>query len=175
MKNYHSIDVAKFIMILLVVSIHMNISSCKSVNHFFTNAIGRVAVPFFFICSGFLFLNKNNYITFDRLYQTLKRILILFVSWTIIYTLLVFCVRFNNVDDAPSLWALLLRFLFLNPFGHLWYLPALMIGIVGTWFFLRYNLKKLGLILAVILYIFGMLGDLYYELSNMSRVRTSLF
>ena len=59
-KQYPAIDIAKFIFCLCIVAIHTGLTLCipDPVGYVINKAICRVAVPFFFITSGFLF-QKN--------------------------------------------------------------------------------------------------------------------
>lgn len=165
-QNYNILDITKFLMALLVVCIHIEIiPSMPEVSHLFTNAIGRMGVPFFFICSGFLYFRKENALEVDALIKTLKRILMLSVGWTIIYGLVMLFTEYIHTEESPFYRFLLFLFrhIFLNPFGHLWFLPALMIGLLITWLVFKLKIEKIGVILAIILFALGVLGDSYYH------------
>ena len=89
-KNFNSIDIAKFVMAILVMSIHISTGLSPSTNDFLSNCLARIAVPFFFIASGFFFFRKTENLEFKNLIKTLKRIFLLFLGWTIIYGIYVF-------------------------------------------------------------------------------------
>ena len=59
-KNYYALDVAKLICALLVICIHtgplLDISS--DANFVLVQVLARLAVPLFFVISGFLFFQK---------------------------------------------------------------------------------------------------------------------
>ena len=59
-ENYQLIDIFKFIGAIFVVMIHTNIMSDvnNNIQWYVMNVILRIAVPFFFIASGFLFGKK---------------------------------------------------------------------------------------------------------------------
>lgn len=165
-KNYDILDITKFIMALLVICVHIKIfPSLPETSHLFTNAIGRLGVPFFFICSGFLFFKNQHATEFKSILKTIRRLLILFIGWTILYGIITFFSLYIHTEEQPFIRLLrfLFRHIFLNPYFHLWFLPALMIGLVMTWFFIKYNLKKLGFIVATVFFIFGVLGETYYN------------
>lgn len=167
-QNYNILDITKFIMAFLVVTIHIPISpSMPMISHLFTNAISRMGVPFFFICSGFLFFKKENASETKILLNTLKRILILFIGWTIFYALVLFFTKFIHMESHPfqKFLLFLFRHIFLNPFAHLWFLPALIIGVIMSWAFIKFKLHRMGLIVSVILFTIGVLGDSYYNLA----------
>lgn len=92
-NNYNFIDLMKFIMAICVIAIHTGpLSKCENAIIVGTyDCIVRMAVPFFFICSGF-FLNKKlildkseGHIVLDPLYSYLKRILKMYCLWTVLY------------------------------------------------------------------------------------------
>ena len=83
-QNYNILDITKFFMALLVVCIHIKIlPNNEYVSLIFTNVIARVAVPFFFVCSGFLFFKKQDSVTSSALIKMLKRLLVLFIGLTV--------------------------------------------------------------------------------------------
>ena len=60
-KMYPSLDIAKFVMAMLILTQHIGNEWAHStglVHAFF--GLGNFAVPFFFACSGFLFFAKLN-------------------------------------------------------------------------------------------------------------------
>ena len=89
-KNYNSLDIAKLFMAVCVVAIHTNpLYFCHNtviVNLY--NQIISWAVPFFFICSGFLIGKKVDFSS-DNAYLPVKKsavkMLKLYVIWSIIY------------------------------------------------------------------------------------------
>lgn len=175
-ENYNLIDVSKFAMAILVMSIHINTGLSPVINDFISNGIARIAVPFFFISSGFFYFRKKDCLQIKVFLKTLKRIALLFVGWTIIYGIFFYFHQFNR-EENPILRELLFlrRHIFLNPFGHLWFLVALMIGIMMAWFFIKFKQKKLALFLGIILYIAGTLGDTYYYVAIQNRFFNQFF
>ena len=59
-EEYYSIDLFKFIFALVIVSIHTRLFESVSgvINWYWLNTICNLAVPFFFVTSGFLFYNR---------------------------------------------------------------------------------------------------------------------
>lgn len=141
--NLDIIDVAKFFMAILVMTIHINTGLTIGKHDFISNGIARIAVPFYFITSGFFYFKKKESLLIYTLINTLKRISFLFIGWTAVYGIYFFFSEYIY-SDKPIINELLFlkRHIFLNPYAHLWYLPALMIGIVITWIFFKLNLKK---------------------------------
>ena len=89
-NNYWSLDVAKFICAVLVISAHF----ASEMGNFpaiidYGFSIYVIAVPFFFACSGFLFFKKwlpmenEDRKRYLKSYQ--KRIWIMYGCWTMVY------------------------------------------------------------------------------------------
>ena len=87
-KNYWSLDVAKFICAVLIISAHFASEKAKFptiIDYAFSLYV--IAVPFFFVCSGFLFFKK--WLPMDKAdrkvyligYQ--KRIWIMYGCWNL--------------------------------------------------------------------------------------------
>lgn len=145
--NYNAIDLIKFICAILVCILHMPPFGKDTegvlyyFNYGFTAFLCRLAVPFYFICSGFFLFyklerseNKN-----DVLKNYIFKILRLLGIWTVI--------------------------LFVGWDGHLWYLGATIVAIMMVYVLLKMNIKCRYLLLVVGgLYIIGLLGDSYYGL-----------
>ena len=89
-KNYNSIDLWKLIMAICVVALHTNpLINCKNyiiLSIYFS--IVKMAVPFFFLTSGFLLGKKmNKEISNELIVKSyLQKILKLYFKWMLIYT-----------------------------------------------------------------------------------------
>lgn len=92
MKQYNSIDVGKLVMSIVVVAMHTyNFEYCH--NHVIQaviHCVMQMAVPFFFISSGFLIAQKLNGPFYDNAnIQIIKTYMIhmirLYLIWTILY------------------------------------------------------------------------------------------
>ena len=128
-RIYTGIDLFKLIAAVLVVLLHAVETSawypCE-VKFVFT----RLAVPFFFIASGFFFFNgldkaKNKFEYFRR-YE--KNILKLFIVWALIIYLPFTILNYIDIyhDAGPlKLSGLLFRRIFIIGAGPYWYLVAL--------------------------------------------------
>jgi serine/alanine racemase len=88
-KQYYCVDLFKFICALMVVAIHIAPLSSYStlINYGIQNYLARVAVPFFFVASGYFLFRKTSYENFDKTIPLAyaKRIFRLYVIWTVIY------------------------------------------------------------------------------------------
>lgn len=133
----------------LVVAIHCSpLTSFSGIADFvLTRAAARVAVPFFFMVTGYFVLGDA-----EKLRLFLKRTTLIYAAAVILYLPL-------NIysDSVPGLRELLLD----GSFYHLWYFPAVLLGLV-----IARLLSKLrhGLSLAALLYALGLLGDSWFGL-----------
>lgn len=137
MQRNHGIDFLKFLCCFFVISIHAPFPEpLKS----FTMPLARMAVPVFFIISGYYFstLKKTG-----RLKPQIKKIFRLFISGNLLYFLWQIILALINGTDIASLLqemftpASLLHFVFLNesPFeGHLWYVGAILYTLLIVYF-----------------------------------------
>lgn len=73
-KSYAGIDYFRLIAALLIVAIHTSplVSFSQIGDFMFTRIIARVAVPFFFITSGFFLISRYTY-NAERLYAFIKK------------------------------------------------------------------------------------------------------
>lgn len=93
-KSYPDLDIAKLIMALLVVEIHTKplFDLGSGLVDAVVSGIDCVAVPFFFIASGFLCFNSLSAADFGerasaglaRVRSTIKRQLSLYATWTVV-------------------------------------------------------------------------------------------
>lgn len=79
-KQLSNVDIMKFILSLMVVCIHTGVTSLMpaEIEKFF-NAIFNLAVPIFFVYSGYLFAYKNKMDKKDKLIKYSKHIVKLYI------------------------------------------------------------------------------------------------
>lgn len=170
-KNYYALDVAKLICALLVICIHtgplldVNIDA----NFVLVQVLARLAVPLFFVISGFLFFQKidlqrewNDYENMKALKHYVWRLCKVYFIWTILYLPFVYILMMKG--DGIT-FVSIIRFLrdvvFNGSYYHLWFLPALIFASVLA-YFLVFKLRIKGLLaLGGALYILGMIGNIY--------------
>ncbi len=165
-KKYAAIDIAKYISALLVVCIHTYpfFEVSETLNTYWIQTICRMAVPFFFVTSGYFFFRKwseHHEENIQNLKKYIVRLLKIYLIWTVIY------LPYTIWDYAHSNFRLYhiiayLRDVILNgSYYHLWFLPALMLSTAIVFFlYNRYGMKKV-LRISLILYIIGYLVNIY--------------
>lgn len=142
--KFNGIDLMKFICSYLVCIIHIkpfysdSFEYADEINFFLQNCFCRLAVPFFFLVSGFLFFRKLNLKNIDTGYVKFYcfRLLRLFGTWSML--------------------------LFIGGNGQLWYLKALVVAVLILTILFKLKIKiKYIFIITFILYFIGLLGDSY--------------
>lgn len=177
-RQYAAIDIARYISALLVVAIHVypfyDIS--ETFNTYFIADICRLAVPFFFVVSAFFFFKKwgkpdENLYHLKRYLWRLARI---YLIWTVIYLPYTL---WNYASVGFSIGGLLgwIRDFFLNgSYYHLWFLPAMMLGMVIVYYLFEKKgmvfTLKVTLALYIIGYIINIYGPLWASLPGISIV-----
>lgn len=82
-SSYNSIDVFKFLAAIMVVAIHTNPFFDYPVFNFIITSLCRIAVPFFFVFSSFIFFKTKNE-KGKNIIDFLKRIVILYCFWFVV-------------------------------------------------------------------------------------------
>lgn len=165
-KNYNGIDVMKLFMAILIVFIHLSPFSDfnKELNFFSSIAITRIAVPFFFMASGFFLKIKidgaGNWLEIQKIVKAyVKKLLLLYIIWSIIYLP---CSIYIIIKSNKSIFLYIQECLFEGSHVHLWYLPALLVAsFLAIVIYKRIGLKK-AITLSTSLYILGLLDISYY-------------
>ena len=167
-----TIDLAKFIFSLLVIAIHTSplYQSSYWGNFVLIQYLGRYAVPFFFIASGYFIAQKQtDSFKFKSIFNQLKSLLIIYALWSCIYFPFqsrdVYHHLFKTINLA-TIHEYFLRATYIGSYFHLWYFVALIQAIILYRFLIQYlNIDTLILIFTFI-YLFGLLGDGYYNLNS---------
>ncbi|HBN5911601.1 TPA: acyltransferase family protein [Morganella morganii] len=136
-----NIDITKFIMSLLVITIHFDYQSGVFITQFIINELSRIAVPFFFIISGFFLIP----ITEKKLHVNwLVKILMIYISWSLVY--FIYLKYFSN--DRGGAYYLLEQIT--TGWYHLWYFPALMMGYIISYHMRHRSLRSLSSIIILL-------------------------
>jgi len=165
-QNYYVVDIFKFIFCIFVIAIHTNL-----LEHFPDNAqfyieksLFRLAVPFFFITSGFLLGNKIIYSNDPKRIivsysKRLLRILIIFEPLSILINLPIYYFKYKSIVIA-LLYTI--RDILFYPKGALWFIQACIIGAWIIYFFFKGNKEKILVCLSILLYLFALISNSYY-------------
>jgi serine/alanine racemase len=163
--NYSGLDWIKFGAALMVVANHTSplLSYSAAADFLISNLFTRLAVPIFFMTAGFLFFRK---LTGDPMTDRnalrgymLKTLKLYTTAILIFLPLNIYTGYFSGSFTAYSL---IKDIVFDGTFYHLWYLPALILGLFITFYMYQKMTMKALLASASLLYILGLLGDSYY-------------
>lgn len=144
-ENFNGIDILKFFCAIFVFIIHVppfqgEVSGLPLIITFgLQHYLCRLAVPFYFVCSGFFLFRKMPFYDLDisRVKNYCFKILRLIGTWEVL--------------------------LFIGWTEHLWYLGATVVAVVllSLCCYFRVNYRTICLF-AALLYVVGLLGDSYY-------------
>ena len=164
-ESYTGIDYFRLICALLIVAIHTSplLSFSVTGDFILTRGIARVAVPFFFMTSGFFIVSRYTYDA-EKLRKFVKKTAIIYGIAILLYIPINIYNGYFSMDNLmPNL---IQDIMFDGTLYHLWYLPASILGATIAW----YTVKGLGypnaLAITGILYIIGLFGDSYYGIAE---------
>ena len=164
-QNAFGIDLFRYVAAILIIMIHT--SPLESVNEIadfiLTREVARIAVPFFFMVSGYYVVYIFYRKTVDEK-QVFLRMLGKLGTMYLIASIIYFPVRIYTgyFANGISISMILKDLLFDGTFYHLWYLPAAMLGIILIYLLSRKLSIQQSLAVSVILYGIGLFGDSYY-------------
>ena len=162
-----ALDRFRLLSALLVVCNHTSPldSFAPGADFWLTRVLARVAVPFFFMVSGY-FLSQRNWAHTGKF---LKKTALVYALVVVLYLPLNW---YNGGFASPLQW--LQKLLLDGTLYHLWYFPAVLLGVV-----IARNLARLpapaALSLAGLLYLVGVGGDSYYGFTVAAPVLKTLY
>ncbi len=131
--QYPRLNLMKFIGAFLVIAIHTHpfFNLSWGLDFFVVNIVGRVAVPFYLITSGFFFYPKvANGMNKTKIRDYVLKLIQLYVVWSLIYLMINFSTYFVGKSPVIALVHVVRNFLFTAIDVHLWYLSAVAFGII---------------------------------------------
>ncbi len=164
-KNLGGLDRFRLLAAFLIITIHVSPLSAVSLeaDFFLTRILARLAVPFFFLVTGYFVLGKEaDGRRFPRTRRFLLRTGLLYALSVILY--LPFGVYAGHYENLTA--GGLLRMLFFDgTFYHLWYFPACILGVALTAGLMRFFSRRTTALVVGLLYLVGLFGDSYYGLA----------
>lgn len=158
MERNITLDYFKLFLAVLVITIHLPIEPTTPrwlywlYHEGFSNGLARIAVPSFFILSGY-YLDINNKI---KVRKYIIHIGTLYIVWMLFY------LPYYSFLDFKSMLITLI-----GGFWHLWYLIALIEAVIIFYVINKAIKKKLGLfIIAFLLFVSGYVLELSYPYAN---------
>ncbi len=163
-KNYAGIDYFRLIAALFVIAIHIGPfeSYNGTLDYLFTYCLGRIAVPFFLMVTGYFVIAPYIRGGFENPHSLKKYLLKntgLYLGATVFYLPLALYAK----NLPKSIGEAFKNFFFDGTFYHLWYFPAAVMGCILLVFFLKRSFGAAAFF-AMAAYIIGIFGDSYYGL-----------
>ena len=157
-RTYKGIEIFRVVAAFLVVAIHTSplASYSGTADFVFTRVIARVAVPFFFMVTGYFVLSKGTGVR-----RFLKKTAIIYAASAALY--LPISVYAGHLRGW-GLLDLVQQVFFEGTFYHLWYLPAALLGAWLTSLLMRRTSRGVCAAIVTALYVLGLLGDSYWGL-----------
>lgn len=172
-KNKIGVDKLRLIASILIIAIHIYplASINENLDFIFTHVICRIGVPIFLMITGFFVLPgaiKDR----KRLIEYTKKIVEVYIISMIIYfPVNIYAGKLKGIGIIG-----ILKEIFINgTFYHLWYFPALILGIWITYFLIK-NIKENKVrIIVILLYVIGLFGDSYYGLTEKLEITKNIY
>jgi serine/alanine racemase len=172
-KNKMSIDKFRLIAAILIIAIHIYplASINETLDFIFTHVICRIGVPIFLMITGFFVLpgaiqDRKKLITYTK-----KIIRVYIISMIIYFPVNIYAGKLKGIGFIG-----ILKEIFINgTFYHLWYFPALILGIWITYYLIKNIKEKKVRIIVIILYIIGLFGDSYYGLTEKLAITKNIY
>ena len=155
-REYPAVDLARFFCAILVVTIHLAPFEAGTLNgwanFWLQQWIARVAVPFFFVASGYFLFAKMGHGPYrgDVVRRYIKRMVVTYLIWSAIY--LPFSVELMKAlvagSDTPWWVMYLRRFVFMGSYTQLWYCTGIVVAVAVVALLLRVGLRP-GAVVAI--------------------------
>lgn len=176
-RQLGGLDYFKLTAAFLVAAIHTSpfASFSADADFIFTRVIARVAVPFFFMVTGYFLLPQYVFgrsMDMRPLMRSLKKLLYLYAAAVLLY--LPVNLYAGQIQDL-GVWAFFRMLLVDGTFYHLWYLPAAVLGVWIVWFLGRKVPYKVLLGISFVLYLIGLFGDSYYGAAEQVPVLVKIY
>lgn len=190
MKKYgtfSNIDFVKFFMAIFVIAIHTNlIENCNNVaiNRLFYSTVS-LAVPFFFMSSGFLLGNKiiqgtdGSTANLQVLRKHILKIVKLYVIWSIVYMpLAIYYFIHNNIPLMSAFYSYFRGFFLIGENYNswiLWYLLSTIYALIGIYILLKKNINiKTIFLIGIFMSFFGFLLDYISTINSNSNLLNTI-
>lgn len=165
-KEYIAVDFFRFFCALLVVALHLH--PFWQINYEFgfwlKEIFCRIAVPFFFVTSGYFLGEKIK--DKKQTGRYLRRLLMLYILYTIVYLpFIIYGYRLVGGTVFQKILRFFRHFVCIGSYVHLWYFVGLIVAVALIFILLNWCHLKPGkvLLITAVLYVLGVLGSSYME------------
>lgn len=160
--EFFALDYFRLVFAVAVVSIHIPpFADVNNVlNYYLQQVLPHLAVPFFFLASGFFLHRKLN--DFKKVKAYLLRLFALYLTYTVLYLpLIVYGYIEEKYTLIRSVLWFLRNFIFVGSVFHLWYFVALMAAALLLYLFVRKLKLRDKHIVAIVLALY-VIGTVMY-------------
>lgn len=173
MKKQITLDKFKIICAILIIAIHTYpfLSINENLDFIFTHVFCRIGVPFFLMVTGFFVLPKALDNRKALIKYTVKIIKIYAICILLYLPINIYAGKFSGIGATGILKELFIS----GTFYHLWYFPALILGIWITYFLIKHLKGNIAIFICTILYIIGLFGDSYYGIAQKSDILRNIY
>ncbi|WP_261817629.1 acyltransferase [Vibrio gallicus] len=175
-----SLELGRIIAILAVITIHSQLLVTYPLYNEtpwlgdFINQASRFAVPYFFLLTGYLLQPKLTQNPIGTALGYIKPLTLIWLVWSVIYLPIPFnlttVITQGYVAERSQYWNFLaqtpINSLLEGGLVHLWYLPALVVGVGIIAVVIRLNIQAMLLPLGLILFIYGVLAGSYFNATD---------
>ena len=168
-----SLDKFRLFASILIVAIHTYpLSSInENLDFVFTHIFCRIGVPIFLMITGYFVLPKGIQDKKSLMKYTKKIAKIYFLCMVLYLPVNIYAGKLKGISFVGILKSIFID----GTFYHLWYFPALILGIWITYFIIKHIKNKNGLILVSILYVIGLFGDSYFGIAEKWSVTKTFY
>lgn len=164
-----TVDLLKFIFCIFIIALHTKVIDLLPGRYFFINVFVRVAVPYFFVASGYYlrkkYLNSSPNQYKDVLLSYEKRLLFPYVFFLLIALRQQWTTYMLEGCSPIDFFKHLVQDALFYPKGALWFVFALMIAALLTYPFMKMkNGVNICLAIGGLLFLFALICNNYYFL-----------
>jgi len=165
-RTYSTIDLSKYFFCLCIIALHTHLLSFLPTFQYYIieKNLFRLAVPFFFISSGYFLASK--WYKYDGGFHVIKRyckrLMLPLIVFSLVYIsqYAIYSFFFNG-KDIVHISLVLARNILFYPMGALWFVQACIVGAILLYPFLIRQKLSLAIICGIILYGIGQLFNSY--------------
>ena len=162
-KRNYSVDYFKYFCALLIIVIHEHpfIDISESFNSVFTGTVTRIAVPFFFVVSGY-FYSKKLYAGKKPFKAYILKLFCAYTFWSIIYAIRLIIIENRKGSlNTEFFRGLLIKYFLYGISEHLWYCISLFVAICLITVIHKIKLSSISIYISCFVYALMCLGITY--------------
>ena len=180
--QYYFVDIIKFLMCLCIIALHCGIHTVfdPDTQYWLEKGLFRLAVPFFFMTSGFLLGEKISKAENDTekikecFVKYSKRLLLLLMVFEPI-SILINIIKYVCTGEGILMICMrAVRSIVFYPRGALWFIQACIVAVWIVYFFYKCNSNRWIFPLSVILYSFALICNSYFFIAENSALGNCL-